>query len=83
MMVRRAAPGDRPPQGPGPEAAPPSPPPPSEATLYLSEWKKVGGVLLPHLISKSIDGKPYEEIVVSRWVVNDPKLTPDKFKKRV
>ena len=85
MMVRRE-------MGPGGHArrdgAPPpeavsTPPPPVEATLFLSDWRRVGGVLLPHALNKMLDGKPYEEIVVSRYTVNDPKLTADRFRKKV
>ena len=54
-----------------------------EATLFLSDWKRVGGVLLPHALNKTLEGKPYEEIVVSRYMLNDPKLTADKFRKKV
>jgi len=71
MMVRRQ-------MGPGGVA-----PPPVEAALFLSDWKRVGGVLLPHALNKTLEGKPYEEIVVSRYTVNDPKLTADKFRKKV
>jgi hypothetical protein len=80
LVVRRMGPDG--PRGHAAEAAPPSPPPPSEATLFLSEWKTVGGLLLPHALNKSLDGKPYEEIVVSRYVIDDPGLTADKFRKK-
>lgn len=85
MMVRRMAGpgGGRHRSGPDAAEAMPTPAPPAEATLFLSDWKKVGGVLLPHTLNKTLDGKPYEEILVSRYVVNDPKLTPDKFRKKV
>jgi hypothetical protein len=86
MMVRREmGPGGghgRPGEGAAPEALP-TPPPPVEAALFLSDWKRVGGVLLPHALNKTLEGKPYEEIVVSRYTVNDPKLTADKFRKKV
>ena len=86
MMVRREmGPGGghgRPGAAAVPEALP-TPPPPVEATLFLSDWKRVGAVLLPHVLNKTLEGKPYEEIVVSRYTVNDPKLTADKFRKKV
>ena len=34
----------------------------------------MGGVLLPHALNKTLEGRPYEEIVVSRYTLNDPKL---------
>ena len=86
MMVRREmgpGGGHARPGGPAPTEALPTPPPPVEATLFLSDWKRVGGVLLPHGLNKTLEGKPYEEIVVSRYTVNDPKLTADKFRKKV
>jgi hypothetical protein len=84
MMIRRGPGGPGHARGDGPEAtAPTTPPPaPAEATLFLSDWKRVGGLLLPHGLNKTLDGKPYEEIVVSRYTVNDPKLTADKFRKK-
>jgi hypothetical protein len=86
MMVRREmGPGgghNRPGGSAAPEALP-TPPPPVEATLFLSDWKRVGGVLLPHAFNKTLEGKPYEEIVVSRYTLDDPRLTADKFRKKV
>jgi hypothetical protein len=86
MMVRRemaTGGGHARPGGAEVPEALPTPPPPVEATLFLSDWKRVGGVLLPHALNKTLEGKPYEEIVVSRYTVNDPKLTADKFRKKV
>ena len=86
MMVRRQMGPGGGHGGPGGAAVPEAlltPPPPVEATLFLSDWKRVGGVLLPHTLNKTLEGKPYEEIVVSRYTVNDPKLTADKFRKKV
>ena len=56
-------------QGPPPAAAaaaatpgttPLAPPPPQivDITLYLDDYKPVDGVMLPHHMSRSIDGKP-------------------------
>ena len=83
MMVRRAMPGAGERAAAEAQAAAAAAPPPSEAALYLSEWKKVGGVLLPHALRKTLDGKPFEEVTVSRYVLDDPKLTADKFRKKV
>ena len=86
MMVRREmgpGGGHARPGGSAPPEAMPTPPPPVEAALFLSDWKRVGGVLLPHALNKTLEGKPYEEIVVSRYTLNDPKLTADKFRKKV
>jgi hypothetical protein len=86
MMVRRQMGPGGGHAGPGssaPTEGLPTPPPPVEATLFLSDWKRVGGVLLPHALNKTLEGKPYEEIVVSRYMLNDPKLTVDKFRKKV
>ncbi|HEY8150799.1 MAG TPA: hypothetical protein VIK51_17960 [Vicinamibacteria bacterium] len=86
MMVRREmgpGGGHARPGGSAPPEALPTPPPPVEAALFLSDWKRVGGVLLPHALNKTLEGKPYEEIVVSRYTLNDPKVTADKFRKKV
>jgi hypothetical protein len=86
MMVRRQmgrGGGHARPGGSAPPEALPTPPPPVEAALFLSDWKRVGGVLLPHALNKTLEGKPYEEIVVSRYLLNDPKLTAYKFRKKV
>jgi hypothetical protein len=85
MMVRREmgpGGGHGRPGGPATPEALPTPPPQVEATLFLSDWKRVGEVLLPHALNKTLEGKPYEEIVVSRYTLNDPKLTADKFRKK-
>jgi hypothetical protein len=86
MMVRRTmapASGHARPGGSEASDAIPAPPPAAEATLFLSDWKRVGGVVLPHALNRTLDGKPYEEIVVTRYTVNDPKLTADRFRKKV
>jgi hypothetical protein len=83
MMMRRGPGGPDHRPGEGPDAMPSAPAPaPVEATLFLGDWKRVGRILLPHALAKSHEGKPYEEIAVTRYTIDDPKLTADKFRKR-
>jgi hypothetical protein len=84
MMMRRGPGGPDHRPGEGPDARPAAPPPPApvEATLFVGDWKRVGGLLLPHTLRKSHEGKPYEEIVVTRYTLGDPKLTADRFRKK-
>ena len=46
----------------------------------FSEYKNVGGLNLPHVITRSEGGTPTEEWVISKYKTN-PKLTADKFEK--
>lgn len=71
---------------PTPEAAPspvPSPAAPRtvEGTLFLSDRRAVGGVLLPFRISRAVDGKVVDEWEVTRWRVN-PSLKAERFEKQ-
>jgi hypothetical protein len=85
---------DAPPQaGPGPDASsqagatPPDPArprePPQQVTfeLRLSDYKKVDGVLLPHLMTQSVDGKVTEELTIDSYKIN-PKFDQDTFVKK-
>ena len=47
----------------------------------LSEYKNVGGLNLPHRLTKSEAGTPNEEWEISKYKIN-PKLTADKFEKK-
>jgi hypothetical protein len=57
--------------------------PPQEVTfeMRLADYKKVDGVMLPHTITQSVDGKATEEWSISQYKVN-PKLKPDTFVKK-
>jgi hypothetical protein len=61
------------------EQAPP--PAPSTVTLFLGEYKKVDGVMLPHRLTQSVDGKPVEEWTLEKVKVN-PSLKADFFEKK-
>ena len=47
----------------------------------FSDYKSVGGLNLPHRLTKSEAGTPNEEWEISKYKVN-PKLTADKFEKK-
>jgi hypothetical protein len=58
----------------------PGPAAEAEARLYVSEWKAVGGVLLPHRLSQTIEGGPSEEWTVKKWTL-DPAFKPERFRR--
>lgn len=47
----------------------------------FSDYKSVGGLNLPHRITKSEAGTPNEELEISKYKIN-PKLSADKFEKK-
>ncbi len=61
------------------EAMPP--PAPSLVTLYLGDYKKVDGVMLPHRLTQAIDGKTVEEWTIEKVKVN-PAVKADLFEKK-
>ena len=62
--------------GPGAESMPP--PQIVEIQMFLDDYKSVDGVMLPHHISRSIDGKPNEEWTLKTIKLN-PAFKPDTF----
>jgi hypothetical protein len=56
---------------------PPSPPV-VDISLYLDDYKSVGGVMVPHHVARSIDGKPMEEMTFKTIKLN-PAFKPDTF----
>jgi hypothetical protein len=52
-----------------------------ENTVFFSDHKKVDGVMLPHRIMRSIDGKTIEEIEIKKYKAN-PTLDPQMFAKK-
>lgn len=57
------------------------PPPPSTILMRLEDHRRVGGLLLPHLIVQIVDGEPAEEWTVKKYQVN-PRLKSDVFDKK-
>ncbi|MFN2445454.1 MAG: hypothetical protein ABR606_07715 [Vicinamibacterales bacterium] len=57
------------------------PPPPSAITVYLAEYRSVDGVLLPHKISQSVDGQPFEEWTLEKVKLNAA-VKPELFEKK-
>jgi hypothetical protein len=57
------------------------PPAPSTINLFLADYKKVDGVMIPHRLTQSIDGKPVEEWTIEKVKVN-PSLKADFFDKK-
>lgn len=52
-----------------------------ENTVFFSEHKKVDGVMLPHRLTRSVDGKTTEEIEIKKYKAN-PTLDPQMFEKK-
>jgi hypothetical protein len=57
------------------------PPTPSTFTLYLGEYKKVDGVMLPHRLTYAVEGKTVEEWTLEKVKVN-PSVKADLFEKK-
>jgi hypothetical protein len=57
------------------------PPAPSTVTLYLSDYKKVDGLMLPHRLTQAVDGKTVEEWTIEKVKVN-PSVKADLFEKK-
>jgi hypothetical protein len=49
-------------------------------TMYLSDYRKVRGVLLPHAMRRSIDGRALDEWTVSTYDIN-PQVPAARFRK--
>ena len=49
--------------------------------MHLDDYKDVSGVMLPHRLTQSVDGKPTEEWTVTQYKLN-PNLKPESFAKK-
>jgi len=65
------------------EAKTKAPPPREEADMqmHFSDYKPEKGILLPHLITITVNDKPHEEWSLKSFKVNSPDLTDKKFEK--
>ena len=77
-MMMQTQRGDGPPPGAG--VPPHELPPPQivDIQLVLDDYRSVDGVLLPHHLSRSVDGKPNEEMTFKTIRINPP-FKPDAF----
>jgi hypothetical protein len=57
------------------------PPQMVENTVFFSDHQKVDGVMLPHRLTRSVDGKTTEEIEIKKYKAN-PTLDPQMFEKK-
>ena len=57
------------------------PPAPSAVSLYLGDYKKVDGVMLPHRLTQAVDGKTIEEWTIEKVKIN-PAVKADLFEKK-
>jgi hypothetical protein len=76
-MIVQTRRGDGPPPAGGPTPEPPAPQS-VDIQLFLDDYKSVDGVLLPHHLSRSIDGKAAEEMTFKTIRIN-PAFKPDAF----
>jgi hypothetical protein len=58
-----------------------APPKEVEAQLYVSEWKAVDGVLLPHRVAQTVEGGASEEWTITKWKL-DPAFKAGHFQRR-
>jgi hypothetical protein len=57
------------------------PPQPATFEVHFSDYKKVEGVELPHLITQGVNGTVTEEFTVEKYKLNAP-LKPEQFVKK-
>ncbi len=53
----------------------------SDMQMHFSDYKAEKGIMLPHLITITVNDKPYEEWVLKSFKVNSPDLTAKAFEK--
>jgi hypothetical protein len=68
-------------RGTGAPLLPMDPPQIVDINLYLDDYREVDGVFLPHHLSRSIDGKPNEEMTFKTVKIN-PAFRADAFSGR-
>lgn len=86
MHMVRATPGGQPPSREEierrmKEMREAGPPPQVDVQLFLSDHRKVDGVVLPHTVRRAVDGTTVEEWTIQTYRVN-PSFKADKFDKK-
>ncbi len=81
IMIRRGPGGPPPnPEQLAREPAAQGPPPQTTFEMRFEDYRKVDGILLPHLITRSMNGQPSEEWTVKSYKVN-PAFRGNTFSK--
>ena len=79
MMIRRGGPGGQ--GGPGSadaadaaarDTADTTPPPQVTFEMRLDDYRKVDGILLPHTITRAVNGQASEELTIKSYKLNPP-----------
>jgi len=78
QTMRGGSPPDPAAQGHGNEAAAAQPPQAVDILMFLDDYRPVDGVMFPHHVSRSVDGKTTEEWTFKTIKVN-PTFKPDAF----
>ena len=78
QTMRGGPPPDPAAQGHGNEAAAAQPPQAVDILMFLDDYRAVDGVMFPHHVSRSVDGKTTEEWTFKTIKVN-PTFKPDAF----
>jgi hypothetical protein len=81
VQTRRLPPGAAPPQGSPPEVAPPPAGDIVDIEMFLDDYRRVDGVMLPHHVTRSIAGEVNEEWTFATMTVN-PRFKNDTFAAR-
>jgi hypothetical protein len=76
-VVVQSVRGDAPPAAAA-NAGGPAAPDAVDISMFLDDYKTIDGVLLPHHITRTVDGKPSEELTFKTIKVN-PAFKPDTF----
>ena len=79
MLARRG--GGPPPDGQGDPAAVPQRPQQATLRMTLGEYKTVGGIRLPHLMTRGVNDQTIEEWTVSNYRIN-PSFKADTFTRK-
>jgi len=79
-VVVQSVRGDAPPAAAA-NAGGPAAPDAVDISMFLDDYKTIDGVLLPHHITRTVDGKPSEELTFKTIKVN-PAFKPDTFSPR-
>jgi hypothetical protein len=56
-------------------------PEPQKVQVLLADYRSEDGILLPHQITRAINGQTFEDLQIAKYRIN-PSLKPQSFKKK-